>query len=535
MGNPFKIKEDPNRPVPREAYGWRVYAIAASAAMASAMFGYDSAFIGGSLSLPSFKKSFGLDSAAATALSSNIVGTFQAGCFFGSLFGFPISENFGRRINLIVSGIVFIIGAVIQTVSNGNLGMMYAGRACTGLGVGSSAMIVPVYIAESSPPTIRGRLIGVFEVALQIASVCGFWVNYGVQQNLPSDVRQWQIPFVIQIIPAGLLIGSMLWTIESPRWLIKQGKHEQALKNLAWVRNLPQDHQYVQSEIAEMRAQIDHEAEFNQGGGTWAAAWKELTAKGMRGRVVLAVAMKFMQNFAGVNALNYYSPMIFQSIGFTGTSTGLLATGVYGIIKAVVTLVFITWFVDTWGRRPALFVGGMISCFAMLFLGTYSAIAGSFTHTPPKDAGAYFAIIMIYIYAAAYAFSWNAMPWIFAAEIFPTKIRGLAMLITVLAQWLSQFIVIYATPYMIANITYGTFFFFGACILISSGVVYCFIPETKGFPLEKMHLLFAGSIWAPTARREAERMLAEDDAAEAAANVVSGLKASSEIEHQERV
>lgn len=135
---------------------------------ASAMFGYDSAFIGGTLALPSFQKSFGLDTGAATALKANIVSTFQAGCFFGSLMGFPVSEGFGRRMNLITAGLVFSIGAIVQTVSNGNLAMMYTGRAFTGLGVGASAMIVPIYISECAPPEIRGRLIGVFEVTLQV-------------------------------------------------------------------------------------------------------------------------------------------------------------------------------------------------------------------------------------------------------------------------------------------------------------------------------------------------------------------------------
>ncbi|KAI1875937.1 uncharacterized protein JN550_001433 [Neoarthrinium moseri] len=514
MGNPFRIREDPNNPVPHEAYGWRIYAVSAAAAWASAMFGYDSAFIGGTLSLASFKASFGLNANTVTQLSSNIVGTFQAGCFFGSLFAFPISEKLGRRINLITCGLVFMIGAAIQTASAGSLGMMYGGRALTGLGVGGSAMVVPIYIAESAPAPIRGRCIGVFEVALQLASLIGFWINYGINANLPSTPAQWQIPFAVQLIPAGLLVLSMLWAIETPRWLVKKGKYEKALKNLAWVRNLPENHPYVQKELAEMRLQVETESSTGRGERSWKSQWSELWSKGIRGRVILAVAMKFMQNFAGVNALNYSSPSIFKSIGFTGTSTGLLATGVYGIIKTIFTLVFIMWLVDAWGRRPALLTGGSISFFCMFYLGSYSYVSHSFDGLASKDAGAYVAIIAIYIYAASYSFSWNAMPWIFAAEIFPTNIRGLAMLVTVSAQWISQFIVIYAVPYMIDSIKYGVFYFFGSCIFISTIIVYCFIPETKGFPLESIELIFNGSIWAPAARRNAERLLEEQQANE---------------------
>lgn len=366
------------------------------------------------------------------------------------------------------------------------------------------------------------------------ASVCGFWVNYGVQQNMPSGVRQWQVPFAVQLVPAGLLVLSMLWAPETPRWLVKKIRREQALKVLAYIRNLPADHEYVQYELGEMTRQVEREAEFANSGNRWVAAWKEISTPGMRNRVILAVAMKWMQNFAGVNALNYYSPSIFKSIGFTGTSTGLLATGVYGLVKAAVTLVFVTWFVDTWGRRPALFTGGLISFSAMFFLGGYSAVSGSFDGKAPKDAGAYFAILMIYIYAAAYSFSWNAMPWIFAAEIFPTKIRGFAMLLTVLNQWLSQFVVIYATPYMIEDISFGVFFFFGACILISSVIVYLFIPETKTFPMEKMHLIFEGSIWARHARKNADLQLArereEEEAEREVIHTTAAMKRGSHVE-----
>lgn len=172
------------------------------------------------------------------------------------------------------------------------------------------------------------------------------------------------------------------------------------------------------------------------------------------------------------------------------------------------------WVVDSWGRRPALLVGGSISVFALYWLGAYSKLSGSFEGGAPRDGGAYIAIVMVYIYAAAYSFSWNGIPWIFAAEVFPTRIRAFAMLLTVLTQWVMQFVIVYSTPYMIANITYGTFFVFATGLFISSILIYCFMPETKAFPLEKMHLLFNGTVWAPRARKDAERRLAEENAEE---------------------
>lgn len=212
------------------------------------------------------------------------------------------------------------------------------------------------------------------------------------------------------------------------------------------------------------------------------------------------------------NSLNYYSPKIFNSIGFTGTSTGLFATGVYGIIKATVTLGFVFYFIDTWGRRPSLITGSMIIFCCMFYLGAYSQLSESFDGKAPRDAGAYVAIIMVYLYAGAFSISWNAMPWVFASEVFPTKIRTLGMLLAVLNQWLGQFIIVYVTPYMISGITYGTFFFFGSATFVAGIVVYCLMPETKGFTLEDMPLIFEnGYTWAPKARAEAERLRAEKD------------------------
>lgn len=135
------------------------------------MFGYDSAFLGSTITLPAFEARFGLDSTTVTALSSQIVSTFQAGCFFGTLFIGPVNSKFGRRYSLITAAIVFIVGVILQLASHGSLGMLYAGRALTGLGVGSSSLLVTNYIAECSTPALRGSLVGGFELMLQTGLV----------------------------------------------------------------------------------------------------------------------------------------------------------------------------------------------------------------------------------------------------------------------------------------------------------------------------------------------------------------------------
>lgn len=213
-----------------------------------------------------------------------------------------------------------------------------------------------------------------------------------------------------------------------------------------------------------------------------------------------------------INAINYYSPTILESLGYSGTSVNLLATGVYGIVKMITTLIFMLFFVDRFGRRPALLIGAFGAGIAMFYLAGYSKLSGSFTSSSvPRDAGANAALAMIYVYAVFYGFSWNGVPWLVASEIMPTRVRTASMMLSVCTQWLSQFVVVYSLPYMVANITYGIFLFFGSCTVAAFIFAYLFIPETKGIALEDMDLLFGES--APLLARNARRVYEDAHAA----------------------
>ncbi|CRG86998.1 putative quinate permease [Talaromyces islandicus] len=502
MRNPFALSGTIGDDVPRQIFGYRIYLVAFSATWASAMYGYDSAFIGGTLSLPAFQTSFGLDpdSSEYTNLSSNIVSTFQAGAFFGAIFGFFLAERFGRKPTILLSGVIFSIGVILQLI--GRIGLLYGGRALTGLGIGATSMIIPIYISECSPALIRGRMVGMFEIMLQIALVFGFWVNYGVNKNISgSTAAQWRIPVGIQLIPAGLLLMTMSLMIESPRWMVSKDRTEKALKALSWVRNIPPDHPYIQHELSEIQAGVEHEIQLvNNSRSSWQVL-RECATPGVRSRIIISVLMMLLQNLTGINAINYYSPTIFKSIGFTGTSVGLLATGVYGLVKMVTTIVFMVFIVDKLGRRPALLVGAVGAAVAMLYLGIYSELSDSFDKVPAKDSGANTAVAMIYIYAIFYGFSWNGIPWIFASEVLPTRVRTLGMMFSTCMQWLAQFMIVYSLPHMVASIKFGIFYFFAACTIAALIFAYLFVPETKGVSLEEMGLLFGEdvSVWASKA------------------------------------
>lgn len=187
-----------DRPTPSAVYNWRVYTCAAVASFASCMIGYDSAFIGTTLALPSFVAEFQFAKMSAAHLAlvkANIVSVYQAGAFFGSLSAYVSAYFVGRKNSLYVFAVVFMIGAGMMLGANGDrgLGLIYGGRVLAGVGVGGCSMIVPIYISELSPPAIRGRLVGIYELGWQIGGLTGFWINYGISETLPSNHAQWLV------------------------------------------------------------------------------------------------------------------------------------------------------------------------------------------------------------------------------------------------------------------------------------------------------------------------------------------------------
>lgn len=182
----LKLVED--RPTPKAVYNWRIYLLAAVASCTSCMIGYDSAFIGTTLALKSFKEEFhfgALTPAAEDLLSANIVSTYQAGAFFGAFFAYPVGHFWGRKKGLLVTATVFLLGAGLMLGANGDRGLdlLYAGRVLAGLGVGAGSNLTPIYISELSPPAIRGRLVGVYELGWQIGGLVGFWINVSPQSS----------------------------------------------------------------------------------------------------------------------------------------------------------------------------------------------------------------------------------------------------------------------------------------------------------------------------------------------------------------
>ncbi|KAK7914045.1 quinate permease [Apiospora marii] len=490
----LKLQED--RPTPKAVYNWRVYTCAAIASFASCTIGYDSAFIGGTLALPSFKDEFNfenMDKDTKALLQANIVSVYQAGAFFGSLFAYVTSHFLGRRKSLFVFSAVFVLGAGLMLGANAarGLGLIIGGRVLAGFGVGGMSNIVPIYCSELAPPAVRGRIVGIYELGWQIGGLVGFWINYGVNTTMQPSHSQWIIPFAVQLIPGGLLAAGALWLRESPRWLFSKGKRDEAMANLCWIRNLPRDDVYMIEEVNYIDEDLERYRQ-EVGLGFW-KPFAALKQRKVQWRFFLGGMLFFWQNGSGINAINYYSPTVFSSIGITGTNSGLLTTGIFGVVKTVTTVVWLLYLIDQLGRRKLLMYGAVGGSLCMWFIGAYIKIANVADKPEGSalDGGGIAAIFFFYLWTVFYTPSWNGTPWVLNSEIFDQNTRSLGQASAAANNWFWNFIVSRFTPQMFLKMGYGVYFFFASLMILSVVFTYFLVPETKAIPLEHMDRLFA--------------------------------------------
>ncbi|KAF9893342.1 hypothetical protein FE257_011774 [Aspergillus nanangensis] len=503
-----------DRPTPKSVYNWRVYALALIASCGSNMIGYTSAFIGTTITLKSFQEEFGfvdMTDNQIDLISENIVSLFIAGAFFGALFTYPVGYYLGRKWSLVIASAIFTLGSGLQLGTKGSsgLGIMYGGRVLSGLGTGVASNIIPIYLSELAPPAIRGRLVGLYELGWQIGGLVGFWINYGVEVTMTPSHEQWIIPFAVQLIPSGMLFFGALWIRESPRWLFGRGRREEAMANLCWIRQLDENDIYITEEVAAID-QAYEEQVAKVGMGFWKPFQSVATRPNIMWRLFLGCMLFFWQNGSGINAINYYSPTIFKSIGVADDTVNLM-TGFFGVIKAVMTFVWLLFLVDQLGRRKLLLGGAVTGSICMWVIGGYiCAVKPENNPSQSLDGGGIAAIFFFYLWTAVYTPTWNGTPWVINSEFFDPNIRSLAQAATTGSNWLFNFLVSRFTKQMFATMHYGVYFFFAALSFFAFFFAFFLIPETSGIPLEVVDRLFEiKPVWRANERLKAQ--LKEDE------------------------
>jgi sugar porter (SP) family MFS transporter len=316
--------------------------------------------------------------------------------------------------------------------------------------MGAASMVAPLYISEYAPRAIRGALTGIFQLFNTMGVMLAFWIDYGTQQHI-NGAASYIVPLATQGIPAILLIIGMFFLKESPRFLVKQDRWEEARKILATTRNLPQDHPYLEEEFHDMRVQLEHERLLINGAGFWSLQKEMWTIPANRRRAIISIVLMMCQNLTGTNAINYYAPTIFQNIGITGTSTGLFATGIYGIVKMCACACFLLFAADSLGRRRSLLWTSIAQGCVMMYIGLYIRISPPKTGAPIPPQG-YVALTCIYLFAVFFQFGWGASCWIIVTEIPSARLRSMNVAIAAATQWLFNYVTARAVPTMLATV-----------------------------------------------------------------------------------
>ncbi|OTB10280.1 hypothetical protein K445DRAFT_70583 [Daldinia sp. EC12] len=480
------------------------FGVSAAVNIGSVLFGFDTGIAGGVVALGSFKEEFNLTESAIeyANASSNVVALLNAGAFFGAILPPFVAKFIGRRFLLAIAGFLFLLGGLLQVIASGpTLGTVYGGRVVAGLGVGVISNVAPVFVAECAPKDFRGIMMSLFEMFLVSGGMLAYWTTYGCSLHLQPTSVQWRTPLSLQIVLAAIVLISSFFLPESPRWLARQARYDEAAHNLSYLRSVAVDSTEIIEELVEIRAQIQEEVAISRG-----RTIREIFERKNFIRLLWSLAVGLFAMWCGHNGILYYAPVVFAQIGYTGQNSALMASGIFTCIKFVSTIIFLIGGVHFF-RRKNLLIGGSFLMGVLLFaLGAVLA-----THPPtaasnePRSPSAQGMMALIYLYVVAFSLSWGPLQWVYIGEIFPLRIRDYGMAVAAANIWLWNFVVSKITPIAILNIGWKTWMVFAACN-IAGALFASVLPETKDRSLEQMDIVF-GVISTDTRQRHIEQLL----------------------------
>ena len=447
-----------------------IYMISMVSAMGGLLFGYDWVVIGGAK--PFYEQFFHISnnpSMQGWAMSSALLG-----CLVGAAMSGMLSDKYGRKLLLIISAFLFTLSA-IGTGATSNFTIFIIYRIIGGVGIGLASNLSPMYIAEIAPANMRGRLVSLNQLTIVIGILAAQLVNWQLAEAVPEGFSSeeilnswngqmgWRYMFWAETIPAMFFFILMFLVPESPRWLAKNGTRSRVEGIFTKIGG----RDYASNEYENIIKSLNT--------ATNKVSISMLNERKIRPILVLGVVLAVFQQWCGINVIFNYAEEIFKAAGF-GVSDILFNIVITGAINLIFTFIAI-YTVDKLGRRKLMLFGSLGLSIIYLLVGGayYYNISGTIL------------LILVLLAIATYAMSLAPIVWVIISEIFPNKIRGMAMAIATLALWSACFILTYTFPLLNSTLgAAGTFWLYGAICFFGWVFVFRKLPETKGKSLEEI-------------------------------------------------
>jgi sugar porter (SP) family MFS transporter len=429
-------------------------------ALGGLLFGYDTGVVSGALLFVKYDLGYSHSHPMSSFQQELITSLLLVGAVIGAMFAGRIADHIGRRKTILITAVIFVVGVLLAAFTP-TYAVLLVARLVIGLAVGSASMVVPLYIGEAAPPKIRGGLVSLNQLAITVGILVSYLADYGLQSS-----ANWRLMFGLAAIPAVMLGVGMLFQRESPAWLIRKGRDDEARGVLARLR-----------EPAEIEPEI---AEVHEVASSHTRRVREMFTRALRPLLMIGVMLAIFQQITGINTVIYYAPTLLAGAGF-GNRGALLANVVIGAVNVLMTLVAIR-LLDRVGRRVLLLSGTSGMAVGMIIVAC-TFIAGEHLH----GARAIVAVLGLLIYTGSFAIGLGPVFWLVIAEIYPLNIRGAAMSIATIANWAANFVVTISFLTLKDAIgSMGVFFMFGGLTLVALVYFRARVPETKGRSLQQL-------------------------------------------------
>ena len=449
----------------------RLGLVAVVATFGGLLFGYDTGVINGALA--PMTRFFGLTPVTEGVVTSVLL----LGAAVGAMLGGRLSDRYGRRSNILLLAIIFLVGA-LGCVFAPNLTVMVVSRFILGLAVGGASVTVPVYLAEVAPTERRGAIVTRNELMIVIGQFSAFVINAIIGNIWGEHDGVWRYMLAIAALPAVALFVGMLRMPESPRWLIGQGRDSDALAVLKQLRSPER----AVAEIAEVHRLAAMDTEEKTGG------WRDLGTPWVRRIVLIGIGLAVAQQVTGINSVMYYGTQLLTEAGFSA-SGALIANTANGALSLAGVIVGFT-LIRKFDRRVLLTTGFIGTTIAHVLIGTSSLVI------PDGLGRAYVILFLTVLFVFITQATIAPIVWLMLAEIFPLKIRGFGLGISVFCLWIANFAIGLCFPIVVAEFGISvTFFAFAILGLLSLVFVVTSVPETRGRSLEEVEVqTITGSI-----------------------------------------